>query len=90
MKINNIKKDKKYLDGIPLIPEPEINESDPTYYYYKAIFYIFRDGSGLYFLGHVSTKRNHAIIQIKWAKIIPHQQKVSQILTKNRINLVIN
>ena len=32
----NKKKDKKYLDGIPLQPEPEINESEPTYYYYKV------------------------------------------------------
>jgi hypothetical protein len=37
--ISNIeikKKDKKYLEGIPLQPEAEINESEPTYYYYKV------------------------------------------------------
>jgi hypothetical protein len=43
--ISNIeikKKDKKYLEGIPLQPEAEINESEPTYYYYKRwVWLIF-------------------------------------------------
>ena len=56
MKINNIKKDKKYLEGIPLIPEPEINESDPTYYYYKVFFIFLEMGLAYISLGMYQPK----------------------------------
>jgi hypothetical protein len=36
------KNDKKYLEGIPLLPETENNKKEPTYYYYKRwVWLIF-------------------------------------------------
>ena len=36
------KKDKKYMEGIPLMPESENNKKDPIHYYYKRwVWLIF-------------------------------------------------
>jgi hypothetical protein len=34
------KKDRDYLKGVPLQPEPEVNEQDPLYYYYKVTCFL--------------------------------------------------
>ena len=45
------KKDKKYLEGVPLMPETENYELEPTYYYYKVKYVIKAMGMAYFPLG---------------------------------------
>ena len=47
----NKKKDKKYLEGVPLMPETENYELEPTYYYYKVKYLIKAMGMAYFPLG---------------------------------------